>query len=83
MLTRLGEDFTAKMILLRLVQQAPEIGNGSQEMAIGKVIFLAADMCGSLRPRAGGMLQGSKATRITRSESLRKVPGTFRKGTLQ
>ena len=25
----------------------------------GKVIFLAADMCGSPRPRAGGMLLGS------------------------
>ena len=28
-------------------------------MAIGKIIFLAADMCGSPRPRAGGMLLGS------------------------
>ena len=28
-------------------------------MAIGKVIFLAADLCGSPRPRAGGMLLGS------------------------
>ena len=38
------------------VLQAPEIGDGSREMAISKIIALAADMCGSPRPRAGGML---------------------------
>ena len=37
---------------------------------IGKVIFLAAHMSGSPRPRAGGMLLGSTSQRITPSESL-------------
>ena len=39
-------------------------------MAIGKVIFLAADMCETPRLRAGGMLLESTSQRITPSESL-------------
>ena len=55
-----GTNFTGKDDLIGgWVQQAPEIGDGSREMAISKIIFLAADMCGSPRPRAGGMLLGS------------------------
>ena len=60
---------SCNVLMLRWVQ-APEIGDGSREMAIGKVIFLAADMCGSPRPRAGGMLLGSTSHTTTPSESL-------------
>ena len=49
----------AKMISLGLSTASFWNGDGSREMAIGKIIFLAADMCGSPRPRASGMLLGS------------------------
>ena len=65
-----GTNFTGKDDLIGAEYKAPEIGDGSREMAIGKIIFLAADMCDHLDRVLAGCCWEVQASRATPSASL-------------